>query len=98
MASLFLTVWETAGATAHGDPSQIMTPVTVDGTSRQSEAVAANKPGRKTVRFFTDTDCFVNWGADPTVTDGTDAIPLGAENPEYWDVENGDKIAVIQRT
>lgn len=98
MATLFITVWGDATQTLVGEPTQRMT-VVVGAGSLQSDAITAgNNTAWRRVRLFTDTDCFVTWGADPTATDGTDALPLGAENPEVFTIESGQKIAVIQRT
>lgn len=100
MATLYICVFEGASEVALGDPVQEDT-VTVGGTSQQSAAIdngsanAANK--RMRLRVATDTDCFVTWGADPTAqNDGSDGRPLWADNPEYFDVEAGHKLAVIQ--
>ncbi len=95
MATLYLTVFRQAGSTALGDGTSLAG-VTIDATSRQSTAVAGTR-GFRTVRFFPDADCFVTWGSNPTVTGATDAIAMGADNPEYWSVPVGDVIAVLTR-
>lgn len=95
MSTLFITVWDVAAEVAQGDPIQEMT-ITISGTSAQSTAITADSRRRKRVRLFTDTDCFVTWGSDPTAASGS-SRPMGAENPEYFDIEAGHKIAVITR-
>lgn len=98
MATLFIAVWGDARQTLIGEPLQEMT-ITVLGTSAQSATITGgnNKTWRR-VRLFTDTDCFVTWGSDPTaLQSGAGGRPLGAENPEIFDIESGQKIAVISR-
>ena len=98
MATLFIAVWADATQTLVGEPVQEMT-VTVGAGSLQSGVLTAgnNKVWRR-VRLFTDADCFVTWGDDPTaLADGTSGRPMGAENPEVFTIESGSKIAVIAR-
>jgi hypothetical protein len=98
MATLYVTVFNSAGSVAHGDPLQFLS-VTVGGASDQTDALTAAPSGSalRICRLYTDTDCFVNWGTNPTATDATDSIPLGADNPEYFHIFSGYKIATIQR-
>ena len=96
MAKLYIDVWVDARQTLIGRPIQNMA-VTVPGTSAAITA-PANGKARRRVRLYSDVDCFVNWGPNPTATDGTDSVPLGADNPESFDIETGDKFAVIART
>jgi len=97
MATLQITVFEVAGSTALGDPLQEEI-VAVGAGSLTSNVIVGSGKRRRTVRFYTDTDCWVTWGASPTAkTDGTAGRMLGADNPEYWNVEAGHKIAVIER-
>jgi len=96
MASLYITVFRQAHMTALGDPTQEEV-VTIDGTSRQSNAISGDRAFR-TVRLCADSDCFIHWGSNPTaLNDGTAGRAVGADNPEYWSIAVGDKIAVIQR-
>ena len=98
MATLFITVWGDATQTLLGEPIQEEA-VTISGTSAQSSAIlgGVNKAMRR-VRLYTDTDCFVTWGTDPTaLTNGTAGRALGADNPEVFGVESGQRIAVIER-
>ncbi len=99
MAKLFIGVWIDARQTLIGKPIQEMA-VAVGGSSTQSAAISGgNNKAMRRVRLFTDTDCFVHWGDDPTaLNDGTAGRPLGAENPETFDIESGQKVAVIART
>ena len=95
MATLFIAVFETAGSTAIGPPIQEEV-VAVGAGSLQSNVIVAGRD--RIVRLFTDTDCFVTWGANPTaLIDGTEGRPLGLDNPEYFQIPAGDKIAVITR-
>lgn len=98
MATLFFGVWQDARETLIGEPIQEVA-VTISGTSAQSAAIigGVNKAWRR-VRIYADTDCFVHWGADPTaLNDGTAGRPLGADNPETFDIESGQRVAVIER-
>jgi hypothetical protein len=98
MATLFITVFGDASQTLVGEPAQEMT-VTIGAGSLQSAAISAgNNKAWKRVRLFADADCFVTWGANPTaVGDGSAGLPMGAENPEVFTIESGQKIAVITR-
>ncbi len=99
MATLYISVFADAGSTAHGDPLEEFVIASVDGTSKQSQAIASasGKP-RRTVRIFSDVDAFVTWGEDPTaLSTGAGGRAIGTENPEYWHIKAGDKIAVITR-
>lgn len=96
MATLYVNVWEHAGEVALGDTIQNTT-VTYTTPAVQSAIIVGSGKKRKRVRLFSDGDCYVKFGEDPTATT-TDSIPMGAENPEYFDVESGHKISVIQRT
>jgi hypothetical protein len=97
MATLQLTVFEVAASTALGDPLQEEV-VTVGAGSLTSNVIVGSGNVRRTVRLYTDTDCFVTWGESPTAkTDGTAGRMLGADNPEYYNIQSGHKIAVIER-
>jgi len=100
MASLFITIFKSVSQTALGTPIQDMTPVTVGAGSLQSEVVTGSTEypagkRRRYARLFSDTDCHVAWGSNPTA--GTSNFPVGAENPEYVEIGAGEKFAVIQR-
>ena len=96
MAILYATVWEDAEEVALGSPLQYLSKDFTAGMVT-TDPINSDKRKRKRVRIFSDTDCFVSWGESPTVTDGSDGTPMGAENPEYFDIESGHKIAVIAR-
>lgn len=96
--TLFFCVFEGANEVALGDPIQEDT-VDFSGGEAKSSVILGDKRKRRRVRVMADDDCFVTWGADPTaVNDGSEGRPLGAENPEYFDVESGHKFSVIART
>ena len=97
MATLFITVYEGAASVALGDPIQEEA-VVIGAGSLQSNVITGIAPRRKRVRLYADVDCFATWGDNPTATtDGTSGRPLGADNPEYFDIESGYRIAVIER-
>lgn len=97
MATLFFAVWDNANQTLLGEPLQEDT-VAVGAGSLQSAAISGTRKEIRRVRLFTDADCFVTWGDNPTaLQDGTAGMPLGAENPEVVGIEAGQLIAVIER-
>jgi hypothetical protein len=95
MATLSITVFEGAGEVATGDPLQVDT-VTISGVSAQSSVITGSGRKRRRVRLCADTACHVVWGENPTADSGHTF--MGAENPEYFDIESGHKVAVIART
>ena len=99
MADLFYTVWDTAAEVANG-PVKNENKVTIAATSTQSgliEAAGGNRSRR--VRIYAGAKCFVTWGANPTaVNDGTAGRAMGADNPEYYEIQADHKIAVIERS
>ena len=98
MATLFLTVFEGASETARGEPIQEMI-VTIGAGSLKSAAITGTDRRRRVVRAIADVACFVTWGADPTALgDGTGGRAVAAEVAEYWDIEAGHLVAVIERT
>lgn len=97
MPTLFLTVFDGADIKLVDEPVQ-QTSVTVGGTSTQSAAILGPTGKLRNVRLMTDTDCFVEWGENPTaLNDGTGGMPLGAENPEVVGIQAGHLVAVIER-
>ena len=94
MATLTATVYDSAAEVAMGYPLEELQ-VAVGGGSLQTDAITTSGMEVKRVRLFTDTDCHVAFGDNPTATSAN--FPLGAENPEYVWVKAGDKIAVIAR-
>ncbi len=98
MATLFFAVFSGAAEVAAGDPIQEAV-VDIGAASAQSSAITGS--GRKPlrVRIFADSNCFTTWGENPTaLADGTDGRPMEAGSAEYWDIEAGHQIAVIERT
>lgn len=75
--------------------------VTVGSSSTQSAVMhAAATPSNQSrcVRVVSDTDCWVNWGSNPTALNtGLGGRMIGAGNPEYFDILANDKIACIER-
>ncbi len=96
MATIGIPVFASAKEVLFEVPIQFES-MTVDGTSRQSGEISGSRQEIRHCRIFSDTDCFILWGTDPTAVDFSDSLPIGAENPEVIGVRAGDKIAVIQR-
>lgn len=96
MPSLQITAWNDAVSTSMGDVLQEEI-VSIGAGSLQSGVIVGSGVFRK-VRMYADSDCFVTWGANPTATtDGTSGRFLGANNPEYFQLEAGERVAVIER-
>lgn len=97
MATLQITVFEEAKEVAFGLPQQEIV-VTVGVASAQSATIVGSGRKVKRCRLVSDTDCWVTWGENPTaLNDGTDGRMMGANNPEYFAIEAGWKVAVIER-
>ncbi len=98
MATLFFAVFSGAAEVASGDPIQ-ENKVDIGAGSTQSVALTGTGRKRRRVRILADTNCFATWGSNPVAKDdGTDGRPLEAGSAEYFDIEAGHKIAVIERT
>lgn len=98
MATLFFCVFEGAGSVALGDPLQeAVISIGVSSTS-SADPIVGEKRLRRKVRLYADANCFVTWGTTPDAQpDGSDGRPLAADGAEYFDIEAGYKIAVIER-
>lgn len=98
MATLQITVFEAAREVALGLPLQEMA-VSVGVSSTQSAVITGPSRRVQRCRIMSDSDCWVTWGENPTaLNDGTDGRMMGANNPEYFAIEAGWKVAVIERT
>ena len=95
MANVNITVFEAAVSTPLGDPLQYLTAV-IDGAN--SSALTGSDKKRRTCRMYAESDCWVKWGSSPTATGATDAVALGADNPEYFNIEAGHVVTAITRT
>ena len=96
MPSLQITVFPEATVVALGDPV-LEEVITISGTHALSTVIPGTKKNRR-VRIFADTDCFVTWGTNPTaLIDGSEGRMIGAGNPEYFGIEAGFRISVIER-
>ena len=99
MATLQYTVFEGAGEVALGDPIQEGV-VTITGTAAASAAISGSDRIRRRVRVAVDANCWVAWGAAAVaLNDGTNGRMMGTDvsTVEYFDVECGHIISVIQR-
>lgn len=97
MATLFFAVFSGAAEVAMGDPIQEDS-VAIGGASTVSSAITGTGRKRRRVRIFADVNCFATWGESPVAkNDGTDGRPLEASVVEYFDIEAGHQIAVIER-
>lgn len=105
MANLYVTVYAGAAEVASGRPSQQFVGILIGATSTPSTETitlpAGNIRRSYRIRVLAESNCFVTWGPaeDSPVAknDGTDGRAVGAENPEYFEAFQGDKIAVIER-
>ncbi len=95
MATLWIHVFEAAAEVALGDPIQELS-VTIGASSTSAgSAITGSNRLRRRCRLMADTICHVTWAASPTAD--TSDIPLGIDNPEYFDIEAGHTVAVIDR-
>lgn len=94
MASVFITVWDSAREVALGDPIQYAQAV-IDSTN--SNAISGSGKKRKRCRIYATADCWVKWGSSPTATGVADSVPFGPDNPEYIDIEAGHIVTAITR-
>ena len=98
MPTLFYAAFHSATQTAEGTPL-LEGKIAIGAGSLQSAAMPGASRVSRRVRIFCDSKAYVTWGTNPTaVNDGSDGRPMGSENPEYFDLEAGWKIAVIERT
>jgi hypothetical protein len=98
MATLFVAAFASAAQVAMGPPLQEMT-VDIGVGSTQSAVIVGSGRRHRYVRLFADANCFVTWNANPVaIGDGSDGRPLAANVAEYFNIESGNKIAVIERT
>lgn len=98
MSNLYIAAFKDAKEVALGLPA-LEEQVVYTTSSVQSTVLPVQTPGIDyRVRIFSDADCFVTWGENPTATiDGTSGRPIGANNPEYFSIKNGHRLAVIER-
>ena len=94
MASVFITVWDSAREVALGDPVQYAEAV-IGGAN--SNPIAGSLKKRKRCRIYANANCWVNWGENPTATGATDSLPVASDNPEYLDIEAGHIVTAITR-
>lgn len=97
MPTLYATIYENAVEVAKGMPLQEF-PVAIGATSTVSPVIVGSGRKIKTVRILVDSNCFVTTGESPVaLNNGTGGRAMSADNPEYFDVESGHKLAVIER-
>lgn len=98
MATLFVSEYGSVGLTLNGgnvaagkEPRLAAQSVAVGVASAQSDAFQDNT---RFIRVHTDVACYYKIGSNPTAvaTEGR----LAANQTEYFGVNGGDKIAVIQ--
>ena len=95
MPVLYFATWDSAAEVALGQPTEEDS-INISATATESNPLAGTGKKRKRVRIFADSDCFVTWGENPTAS-SSNGRPMGAENPEYFDIQSGHKISVIER-
>lgn len=98
MADVFITVFEGAAEVATGDPTQFTNAV-IDGADSAAIVTTGSMSNKRVrCRLYADADCWVQWGASPSATDESDSIALGADNPEYFDIQSGHVVSAVTRT
>lgn len=77
---------------------QATAPVTVQNVSYSTATQsAAFNAATKCVRLVASTGCYVLFGSNPTATTANGSR-LVTDTPEYFAVNAGDKLSVIQQT
>jgi hypothetical protein len=72
--------------------------VTIGAASTQSAAFGANTHEVRLCAAAATEGCWVNIGQDPTASAGDGSFFLPVNQPEYFHVSPGQKVAVIQVT
>ena len=94
---VYMTVWEGAAEVALGDVLQFAE-AAIDGADSAAIIEAEGSPRRRRrVRLYSTAAVFVAWGETPTPTDSTNGMALGADNPEYVDIQAGHVLAAVSR-
>lgn len=74
----------------------VCTLITTSGTSQQGSATAPSNGYRPVCRIHADIDIYVAFGSDPTAS-ATSGVWVKSGVPEYFEVEAGSKVAVIEK-
>jgi hypothetical protein len=99
MSTLYISEFKSLGSigthnvNAAPMPPLVEQTVAIGAGSLQSNAFGANT---QVIRVCADSVCSIEIGANPTATATTARIP--ANVPEYFAVQPGQKLAVIQNT
>jgi hypothetical protein len=98
VATLFYAAFVDAVSTALGGVV-VEDTIAISGAAANSDPLPGVARERYKVRIMCDVDAFVTWDNPPILakSDGTEGRPVGAENPEYFDIEAGMEISVIER-
>ena len=100
MATLWIDVYASAAEVALGDLIESHS-ITIGSSTAQMSGVIQGEtefpkgPEHRRIRLFADADCHVAWGSNPLAV--TTGQPLGSENPEYFAIKSGQKVAVLER-
>ena len=71
----------------------------ITNTYNPDGTLNTNMPNNTThIRVIANSNCWVAFGANPTATAGAGSILLSAYTPEYFWVQRGERVAVIQDT
>lgn len=92
-ATLYISefsIGATAATQVAKQPEITTQTVSIGGTSTQSAAFNGNT---RLIRVHTDTICSIKIGSNPTAS--TTTARMAADQTEYFEVNPGDKIAVI---
>jgi hypothetical protein len=98
MATLYVSEFGSIGT---GGQAQIVSgkPLASQTVAIGASSAASTNPfvsGARIIRVHTDAICSIAIGASPTAVAA--ALRMGANQTEYFEVQPGDKIAVIQNT
>lgn len=97
MSALYVTVFTDASQTALGDVEQSLSIANLSGSNAQTAVITRNGTlSTKRIRVYSEAAAWIAFGTDPDAT-GTLRIPIGADNPEYFTVPVGYKVAGVTR-
>jgi hypothetical protein len=99
MPTLWFHTFDTASEAANGPVLQKGT-INIGATATLGDMITGKSTGDKrnrTVRVFTDADCYIAWGDADTEANATD-VPIRSEDAEYFHLNEGDYISVIERS
>lgn len=98
MATLSISEYQVIGRDMNSSPLPIgrEPAVAVQSIKVSAKAAQSDTFGEAThiIRVVSDVDCRIAFGSDPKATDNSMLLPAGA--PEYFGVQKGHKLSVVE--